>query len=1049
MIKIGRCVLLFTVLGLTLNAGAQAQTIHFGDTAWKSSLRSVTGKASGFRVVDSHRGACLEITAGVMLQTARFPCENKRLKVAVTAKNTAIEAGDRPHKVAWVTVCFFDRTGREIGHRDLINTGIAADWKSFQQEIDPPADAAACGLRIGNAGKSGSLWISQIDWELTPVVRLTAADAMLGPSASIVAADPPGGERVICFMPEDGRTTSSAVPEAIFRFRVEADGLYRIAFRVNHPRGIDRVFSFALAYTLGDQATPVPFHVDRFGGWTITRTHPVRIAAGEHRLSIRRTEQGLRLSGIAIESVAGNRPAAGRFPLPPILPPPGHPRLLIRPGDMAAVKARLTAPENLSAWNKVQAMVEKAESGILTPEDMTAYGNLSRTKLNAAYARAFYYLMGMGDGYGKDALAILRNILDRAVVSNYLDVTRDVGFAVYVTGIVYDWCYPLLTNADKKYLIGKMEEYASMMEIGYPPFAQGAVVGHAGEAQLFRDQLTAAIAIYDEKPDWYHAAAGRLFAEMIEPRNFAYCAGRHSQGSGYGPVRFLWELHVAILYWKMSGKMIFSPEMAGIPYSFLYSCVTDGDAHGEEMEKAGSIGVYPALLYWHYNLFRDPVIKGEFFRQGRNDYDPINFLLINDPSIPVEPRTGLPLTRYSPEPISAMVCRTGWDSGPAGADAVVEMKGPGYYFANHQHLDAGNFQIYYRGLLAADLGAYKTYGNAYHQNFEIRSVAHNVMLAYDPLESFGRLNNDGGQRLPAERTEPKTMEELVVPERRTGTVIAHDFGPDPVRPAFSIFKMDIKDAYSDKLCAYVRSFCFLNLGRADFPAALIVFDRMETARPEIKKYWQLNSFQEPAISAGKVTILRDASGFGGKLVCTTLLPAAENLEIIKTGGPGQANSVFGKQYAASRNTPAATGWRTMISPAKPAAVDTFLHVLQIGPAEPLEMPRPELIRLERIVGVSVADRVVTFSADGRMLDVPFIVPVRGDAARYQVLATDLRDGWWTIARSGEKPFMRRQVSAAGHHLFWTAMPGDYVLRPEAAEPSDAPPLVAEDSSPGN
>ena len=42
-----------------------------------------------------------------------------------------------------------------------------------------------------------------------------------------------------------------------------------------------------------------------------------------------------------------------------------------------------------------------------------------------------------------------------------------------------------------------------------------------------------------------------------------------------------------------------------------------------------------------------------------------------------------------------MVARTGW-----GPDAVIaEMKTNVYNFTNHQHLDAGAFQIYHKGAL--------------------------------------------------------------------------------------------------------------------------------------------------------------------------------------------------------------------------------------------------------------------------------------------------------------------------------------------------------------
>ena len=85
-----------------------------------------------------------------------------------------------------------------------------------------------------------------------------------------------------------------------------------------------------------------------------------------------------------------------------------------------------------------------------------------------------------------------------------------------------------------------------------------------------------------------------------------------------------------------------------------------------------------------------------------------------------------------------MVARTGWDQ-----DAVIaEMKVNEYNFANHQHLDAGAFQIYYQGALAIDSGLYSgssgQYGSPHCQNYYWRTIAHNSLLVYDPQEDFGK-----------------------------------------------------------------------------------------------------------------------------------------------------------------------------------------------------------------------------------------------------------------------------------------------------------------------
>ena len=134
-------------------------------------------------------------------------------------------------------------------------------------------------------------------------------------------------------------------------------------------------------------------------------------------------------------------------------------------------------------------------------------------------------------------------------------------------------------------------------------------------------------------------------------------------------------------------------------------------------------------------------------------------------------------------------------------------------------MDAGAFQIYYKGALAIDSGIYTgssgRYGSPHCCNYYWRTIAHNCLLVHDPNEEFRSsrgYGNDGGQRLPNNRSEPRTLDVLLDEENgyRTGNVLAHGFGPTADKPLYTILTSDITAAYSDKVKSVVRSSVFLS-----------------------------------------------------------------------------------------------------------------------------------------------------------------------------------------------------------------------------------------------
>ena len=126
-------------------------------------------------------------------------------------------------------------------------------------------------------------------------------------------------------------------------------------------------------------------------------------------------------------------------------------------------------------------------------------------------------------------------------------------------------------------------------------------------------------------------------------------------------------------------------------------------------------------------------------------------------------------------------------------DVVAEMKVSEYHFGNHNHLDTGAFQIYYKGSLATDTGIYNTYGSDHDFNYYKRTIAHNSMLVYNPNEQWtiwgGKpIANDGGVKWPNNGLEAQSLNDILTKDFKTSEIAGHQFGPDPVEPDYTYLK---------------------------------------------------------------------------------------------------------------------------------------------------------------------------------------------------------------------------------------------------------------------
>ena len=599
--------------------------------------------------------------------------------------------------------------------------------------------------------------------------------------------------------------------------------------------------------------------------------------------------------------------------------PTEHPRLYLRARDIGDLRRRVAHPALKPLWDEMQAAAQK--------------DGQVRAEVDALRV----LLTGDGELAKRTAAAALQLLEQSRFDPKGQDITRPIGRMMVTGAVVYDWCYTALTPAQKEAFIAQFLRLAKELECGYPPRDNGSVTGHGSEWMIMRDLVSAGIAIFDEHPEMYRLAAGRFFGRHLPARNWLYPGHAHHQGTAYGETRYVADMFPLWIFDRLGAGNVYHPSQQFVPYEWIYLRRPDGKLMRDGDVFPGRSSFSELLSASYYG---DGYVLADHLVNPRvGDRDKLFALLWKDPDLEPLPVSSLPLSRYMGFPYGWMAARTGWDE----RSAIALMKVNVYNFNNHNHADAGTFELYYKGPLAIHSGLYEgkngAYGSPHHLNYYKRSIAQNTMLVYDPAEKFtsGRSNelrNDGGQRLPNNWLEPRSLTELLRDGYKTGTVTGQGFGPDPQKPAYTYLEGDITEAYSSKVKQVRRAFVFLNLGESNAPAALVVFDRVVSSNAAFRKYWLLHSMEEPVIEGNRATVRLTQLGWTGKLVNTTLLPEPANSDIAKVGGPGKEFWVFGENYpnAPRRGTPeeSETGsWRIELSPKQAAETDCFLNVMQI------------------------------------------------------------------------------------------------------------------------
>jgi heparin/heparan-sulfate lyase len=456
--------------------------------------------------------------------------------------------------------------------------------------------------------------------------------------------------------------------------------------------------------------------------------------------------------------------------------------------------------------------------------------------------------------------------------------------------------------------------------------------------------------------------------------------------------------------------------------TYLYKVLPDGTTARDDDNEFPYLEWEDNICFGYtVNRFKDPYAAWMLRKSGWPAQAkwrvPITQFLWDDPEVtPRNPADSteaeIPRT-YFFRGVGHLIMRDGF-----GPDSTWIEFNSGPYLAKHDHLDQNHFVIYHKGYLATESGAdYTDTESPHYLNYYRRTIAHNSMLVYQPGEKFFWAENlwpaanDGGQRMDSSRywNTVRSREDF---ERTrdlwdTGRMEVTDYVPG----SYVYARGNATRAYqSSKMQRFTREVAYTPGNNV-----LVVFDRVRTTDPNLRKVWLLHGVSQPQLAPGEKgkdigqggTAYANASTFtyedgGGRLRVHSLLPRER--ELITRGGPGwefwTPGDEFGGAWGSGKNWPldppaggplptdpylrkmwktfwgedfekllrsntraiVPAAWRVEVSPAKPAKEDLFLHVLEIGDKGDPRAPKVELVDGVNLVGALIEGGTVALFA---------------------------------------------------------------------------------------
>ena len=695
-----------------------------------------------------------------------------------------------------------------------------------------------------------------------------------------------------------------------------------------------------------------------------------------------------------------------------------HPRVMFTESEVPGIRTALANASSTLKENYYDATFSGPSDGDLNPaEDRDdGYHNFTATVLNEIQLMALDYQLTGNKVSGYRAITAIKNYLKTMDFQRITgDQCRQFGFVMYNTACVYDWCYDLLTSTDKQQIVLAVEkkvcsgsnDSGARMEVGFPPSKQHGISGHGCEYQILRDYLSFAIAIYDEYPGWWNYVAERIYDDYVPVRNVWYEAGMVPQGvSLYVRIRFDSDMFSALLLKAATGEIPYDTEgmqqVLHTVYAYELPSISTRNSFESGDNKPTDRGFQDfgraALIASH--LFNDRVLRSQF-EKGKNGYSQFNAnfttvaseaecLICSSSGVvkTADRHEGEPKIRYNGGWLGQIIARDAWDD----TQAATQMKIGCRTAANHDHADAGQFQIWYKGMLAGDTGSYDKYGDTHFTYYHQATIAHNSLL----IKKGSGTYNVGGQKQPGETG---TYNTWLGDSYKTGTVTGYRYGySDRAQntPAYAYIAGDITPAYDNSRATEVtrRMLTVFDTSDPNEELYFFVFDNITATYGSYKKTFLLHVPNEPTIVGKTVTTVNDQ---GGKLVLQNVF-GGDNITSI--GGTNQNYKVNGTQLTPTNSGDDGYWGRVEISPNTGNATDQILNVMYVcDETDPTDLTATAISNAT-VKGAVLGNTAAVFviSATRRSTEFNFTASGAGSLKYY---VSGVAAGTWLVKVGGE------------------------------------------------
>ena len=819
-----------------------------------------------------------------------------------------------------------------------------------------------------------------------------------------------------------------------------------------------------------------------------------------------------------------------------------HPRLLFNSSDIPAIIANMERPENADVMAAFMSRVNSETDGKLTPIEFVTpaafeYTNYDTSVLRAIEAKALYYAVFKNSAGHDDA--ILRGYEAIYAMKNYLltfdlqwdksDQCRTYGEMMYYAALVYDWCYDLLTEDDKQQIMLGVQNLACdgtsntpwlgethegrKLEGGFPALGdemQTPLTGHGAEAQVLRDYFSFAIAIFDEDPTWYDYVGGMIYSKYVDARNYFYTASYYPDGSaGYNIYRFTCDLYNAWLFKGMGVELPYNEEdMASVIHglmsleinnNFMFA-TADGSGSSSYGQYRLNSTVGDAALISSY-LFNDETALQIALRLCAYSYGANGFshqLGISSAYYLILTSNGLETTiaDYGEEndyfyatyrdKIDNVEYHGGFQQQIISRNnkdedgVVVLMQGAQHYPGGHTHQNAGNFQIWYKGMLTRDDGLYDAYGSDHHFFYHMSGTAHNTLLIHnnyltnDPLGPSNKVGYyNGAQKY--ELGIPNSYESWIADNKFSYGKLIGMQTDDVTNPSYVYFANDITNAYDSDTVDYVeRSMMTLYTGDEETPMVMFIFDNITSDKADFKKTFLLQCATAPEIDYENNTVTVDNGE--GKLVLTSLLGADDIKAYGRTSKDGvvkdmeyfyvldengnptvdeNGDYVLTKEYGAERfylsgqnkalnpggasmigdkNSDLSIVWgHVEISPEAVSNTNQLVNVLYVSDSGTTVSATPTLLQSAFMTGATFKNHTAMFVTDSLYAsdEQSFVTTGEGTMTYY---IGGINEGEWTVTINGVE-IGQYEATDEGKMISFEGETGEVVLTPKNTRPA--------------